>query len=144
MTSFEGAACGVPQLVPDWSATRELWAGYGRLLPVSDVRFEPKYLNTAHAIIDARAAANELLRMYDNPEFRAEYGRRALDIAARQWSWNQVGAEFGHLINDALHEPKPSPLSLDDLMAAREGPLASELAGVVYLKDGKPVLARDF
>lgn len=129
LTAFEGAACGIPQMVPDWSATRELWSKHGMLLPVADWRCEPKFLNSAHAIVDVKKSA-EMLRMVaaDN-DLRIHLGNKALENAAQQPTWDQVGAAFERLLVKSL-EPDPiGELTLQDLLDTRKGVVESELRG---------------
>lgn len=135
LTSFEGAACGVPQLVPDWSATRELWREHGVLLEVSDWRHEPRPSNPAHAIIDVEAAGQTLVTLSQDPELLARLGTLSKQNAARVPSWDIVGDVFDSLIQRALHLPAPSGLSINDIVEGRIGTVQSELAGRVSLAD---------
>lgn len=127
LTSIEGAACGVPQLVPDWSATREIWDGYGVLLPVKDYRIEPKHLNTIHACIDAEATAGKLVELWEHPELLHELRQSGFALVKQQWSWSDVGAAFARLIKEAMGLGAPVTRTLDGMLAAREGDVRSEL-----------------
>ena len=133
LPAFEGAACGVPQLVPDWSSTRELWKGYGQLLPVSDYRFEVKNLNTGHGVVDARATGNILIELAKSDERRQDLRDAGLKLVDRQWSWDHVGAAFERLIRRAVKEPAVQPTSFRDLLESRTGVVKSELAGIAHL-----------
>lgn len=134
LTSFEGAACGVPQLVPDWAATGELWKDYGILLPVQDFRVEAKRgLNTIHGEIDVNEAAFWLQTFATNPELRTTYSQRALEQAARQTTWDEVGAAFHQILQSALHEPELRPMTKADIYSAREGVVKSALQGKATL-----------
>lgn len=128
LTSFESAACGVPQLVPDWSATRELWTGYGRLLTVADYRAEPRAINTMHAIVSVADVAEELVLCATLPDELARYGALAQANAARQLSWGEVGQHFATILEQAVNEPAPTPHSYQQLREAREGEVESELS----------------
>lgn len=127
LTAVDGALCGIPQLVPDWSATREIWKDHGILLPVSDYRFEPKYLNTAHAIIDVEQCANRMAYLADNPDIRLGIGEACRERALTLPSWDDVGKQFEQRITSALMAPAPTPMSLEQLRTARTGDLKSEL-----------------
>lgn len=133
LTAFEGAACGIPQMVPDWSATRELWANYGILLPVSDWRCEPKYLNSAHAIIDVAQSGALLRQVAADDDLRKEMVGMALANADRQPSWSEVGMRFEQLLTSALVERPLKELSLRAVQATRQGNLQSELQGMISL-----------
>jgi glycosyltransferase involved in cell wall biosynthesis len=127
LTSMEGALCGVPQMVPDWSATRELWKDHGVLLPVADYRFEPKSLNTAHALIDVTQAANRLQYLADNPEVRAGIGVACREHVLSLPSWDAVGAQFAERLHTVLQTAPPTPISLRQLGVAGTETLESEL-----------------
>lgn len=127
LTTVDGALCAVPQLVPDWSATRELWKDVGVLLPVSDYRFEPKYLNTAHAIVDVEQVANRLAYLAANQDVREAIGLACRERALALPTWTEVGKQFAARIGAALTAPLPTPMSLDQLRSARKEKLESEL-----------------
>lgn len=141
LTSFEGAACGVPQAVPDWSATRELWAGHGVLLPVADWRYEPKFLNTAHALVDVKASAQMIVELAKAPEKLSVLAKLALEHANAQPSWTDVGKQFERVIYRAVNQSRitPTPRSFATLLAERVGDVQSELAGAMYVENGKIV-----
>lgn len=128
LTSVEGAACGVPQLVPNWSATKEIWAdGAGVLLPVRDFRFETKFLNTAHADVDADAAGEILIHLWKNPDERERLRQAGQALVARQWTWPQVGEAFAKLLREAMTVGKPVTRTLESMVAGRIGEVRSEL-----------------
>jgi glycosyltransferase involved in cell wall biosynthesis len=132
-TSVEAAACGIPQLVPDWSATREIWNGYGLLLPVADFRMEPKYLNTIHANIDVRAAADALILMAEDETRRSAVGDLCKYRADSMWSWAQVGTAFDRVIQEALVEGPAVEMSFQEVLDRRKGEVRSELEGMALL-----------
>lgn len=130
LTAFEGAACGVPQIVPDWGATSELWKDHGILLPAQDFRVEAKRgLNTIHGELDVNKAASALYMFAKSPEMRTTYSQLALEQAARQATWDEVGAAFHQILQNALQEPELVPMTKADMYAAREGVVKSVLQG---------------
>lgn len=141
LTSAEGAACGVPQLVPDWSATRELWKDHGILLPITDWRMEPKFLNTAHANIDAVAAGHFLIELATNSNMLKDYQNKALEFAANQLTWDEVGARFAELLRLSVGSPNEAKLeSFNDLLDYRKGIVRSELERAVGMEGGTPLV----
>lgn len=129
LCSSESAACGVPQLVPDWSGTREIWRNHGVLLPILDYRIEPNQINTCHALVDVRQAGDQLVVLARDEKARAYWAELALQNVKRHHSWERVGQGFGALIERACTEPDSVPTSFDDLDAQRIGECKSELAG---------------
>jgi D-inositol-3-phosphate glycosyltransferase len=131
LTAFEGAACGIPQMVPDWAAPRELWADHGILLPGTDVRVEAKRgLNTLHLSVDAEITAAWLQRFAREPELRTTYSERALELANKQLSWDEIGAAFHQILQNALNEPALNSMTKADIYADRIGEVKSEMQGV--------------
>lgn len=138
LCNIEGAACGVPQMVPDWSATREIWTNYGAMIPVSDWRIETR-VNTAHAICDARSAGAMLVDLWmgkDRRELLSEAGSR---LVQRQATWAQVGDWTYQLLLEALNEPAAQPISFQEIIEARVGDVKSELQDALWLDRGRPV-----
>lgn len=128
LTAFEGAACGVPQLVPDWSATRELWRDHTRLLKVTDYRVEPENLNTIHAVVSVEDITRALLEMYDvDGHSYTTYKDQCMALAKSQLSWDAVGAQFATVIERALVPTTPRPVTEAQLLATRDPYVASEL-----------------
>lgn len=135
LTSLESAACGVPQMVPDWSATREIWGEHGMLIPVDDYRMEPKFLNTAHAICSVEKLAKMLLDVYENRDKLQEWGTKALDLATNYPTWTDTGAAFDLLIQRVLASNFPAqPLSFNDILRMRKEKVLSELEFKPLLK----------
>lgn len=131
LTAFEGALCGVPQVVPDWSATRELWGRTGGLIPIADVRVEPGFQNQHHAVIDVPAAARLLTTIYDSQEIRTTYREHAVAIATTQPTWADVGARFETVLTQALSEPRATAMPYSELVAERTPGVVSECDGRV-------------
>lgn len=141
LTSFEGAACKTAQMVPNWSATRELWKDNGLLIPAIDWRFEPKFLNTAHAILDVQRGAQMLIDLANDEEDLHMWQDRAYDLACKQPSWNEVGKLFERLMFKTMNNGrKPATSrSFEDFLGERKGVVESELARAVYMNsDGTP------
>jgi len=129
LTSVEGALCAIPQLVPDWSATREIWAGSGQLLPVLDYRFEPKYINTAHAILNVESVADILIDFARDPYLVQYVGIACHGRASALPTWEQVGQEFAERIESACVAvtTEPTALCLEDIRGHRIGQIPSDL-----------------
>lgn len=133
LPNCESAACGIPQLVPDWSATREIWNGFGMLLPVADFRMEPKYLNTIHANIDVQAAADALYLLAEDETRCSAVGDLCKYRADAMWSWPQVGAAFDRVIQQSLVEGPANEMSFQEVLNHRVGEVRSELEGMALL-----------
>lgn len=127
LSTHESALCGVAQLVPDWSATKELWEGAAGLLPVPEYRFEPKFLNTAHAIIDPKALGQRLVYLAQNPDARQALADACRTRALTFPTWTTVGEEFVGRVRQLEAPRSVVGLTMDEVMAHREGDLVSPL-----------------
>jgi D-inositol-3-phosphate glycosyltransferase len=132
LPSFEGACCGVPQLVPDWSATRELWKDHGILLRVDGYRAEVKHANTMHAEISVRHAAETLRMLYEDTQMRARYADLAYQHAHAQPTWEDVAVKVDALFQAALNEPARTSVSIEQAIARRTV-ITSELTDKLWL-----------
>jgi glycosyltransferase involved in cell wall biosynthesis len=135
LTSVESAACGVPQMVPNWSATREIWQRWGVLLPVENWRYEPKGLNTAHCQVSVEQTAELLVEIAQNHAYRERLGLLAQQRAGQQFGWDRVGMAFEEIMQRALKEPRAVGLSVEEMIRDRVGRVDSELAGVLTQSD---------
>ena len=140
LPAMEGAACGIPQLVPDWSATRELWQDSGILLPVLDWRQEVRHLNTCHAILDVKSGAQKLVELAESESVRETWGKKAKTLADIQPTWSEVGVMFERTFRRTLGVfGPPAKMSFNEVIQGRKGVVESELRGAWYLENGKPV-----
>lgn len=139
LTSVESAACGVPQMVPDWSATREIWRNSGALIPVNDWRMETKFTNTAHANCDARSAGAILVDLWLSEERRQALSEAGTKLVQSQWPWSRVAQATYDILYTALREPQAEPVSFADIIAARTGDVRSELKDALWWERGEPV-----
>jgi glycosyltransferase involved in cell wall biosynthesis len=102
LVSFEHAATGVPQLLPDLPALRELWGDAAHLLgPVREVRVPSSPLLMGE--IDAASVAAGLLRLYADPHEYQRLSQAALKRARTpEFSWDAVAAQMLRLLQTAM------------------------------------------
>jgi hypothetical protein len=127
---MEAAACGIPQVAPDWAAMGELWRDFGLLTPVRDWRHAIDFA-TAHGEVSATETARRLAELYDGEAIRLLYAGRALDKAAMQLPWSTVAEAMGVLVERAIHEPS-HPLSISEALASRRDPVHSVIHPSVW------------
>ncbi|MBU8921006.1 MAG: glycosyltransferase family 4 protein [Bacteroidales bacterium] len=109
LTNFEGAACGTAQIVPDWSATKEIWEGTGLLIDVAEVRHEMSMINTMQAVIDSSHAASLLNELYEDRLKLAKVGADCLAVTQRpEYKWENVGKQFDKLFKASAGKPPKS------------------------------------
>lgn len=102
LSHFESGISGVAQMVPDWSATGEIWEGRAKLLDVVEVRHETYHLNTMQGVVDSDAAADALLELYEDEEHRNHLGEQAKALVSRdEYTWDAVAEQFDGIIKRA-------------------------------------------
>jgi glycosyltransferase involved in cell wall biosynthesis len=90
LVSFEHAAAGVPQVVPDHAALRELWGDAAELAgPVTPIATTHTPLRMGEVAIEGVAAA--LARLLDDPVHYRAAARRGLERVRRpDLAWARV------------------------------------------------------
>jgi len=128
LTSVEGAACMVPQIVPDWSATKEIWEGNGLLLNVVGFRHEPSSINTKQAVCDHKHCAELLSELYEDEGKRIAVGEACYYVTQRpEYSWEAIGAAFDKLFTAAADKkPEIKPVAFN-----AEGVLELKKRGII-------------
>lgn len=107
LTSTEGACCGVPQIVPNWSATKEIWEGVGLLTDVISVRHEPGLINTAQCVIDTNHLSSQLQELYDSEDYRIKVGKQCKDkMLSQEYSWDIIADKFDEIFRRVAANPE--------------------------------------
>lgn len=109
LPNFESAAVGTPQIVPNWSATKELWENSGRLIDVASVRHEPHQINTMQAVVDTNSLVNILNELYENPALAEEIGKKCYDVTQRpEYRWENVAKQFDTVFKNSIDKVAPT------------------------------------
>ena len=94
LTTFEGMACGVPQVVPDWAALGELCRGAASMVPCVATGINPVSpgLNVIGGVPDKRTFVDALDALYRVEGHRELVGRLGLERASEdRFRWANVG-----------------------------------------------------
>ncbi len=105
LTTFEGMACGVAQVVPDWSALGELCAGAAALVPCTGTSLNPvePQLNVIGGVPDEKAFVAALDALYRDRHQREAVGHLGLARASEpRFRWQAVGDAWTALIDDVV------------------------------------------
>jgi glycosyltransferase involved in cell wall biosynthesis len=95
LCSSESACAKVAQIVPNWSATGEIWADSGILLDITSVRHEDGRINTAQCVIDTDHLVRELEDFYAKPEKVTEVGEACFQTMMNpDYDWDQIAKTF--------------------------------------------------
>lgn len=90
LPQMEGMACGVPQIVPDWSGLGE-WATAALRVPCTSTAATPQ-VNVIGGIADKRLFCAALDSLYRNKELRAQKSDEGLHLIQQpQFRWPSIG-----------------------------------------------------
>lgn len=94
MVSFEHAATGAPQLVPNHSACAALWQESGILIPVSK-RYVPEFSPLEMGEVNVQAAADGLEQLYSKPALYEHYANASLEqVDHPLCDWENIGKQW--------------------------------------------------
>jgi len=99
LTTKEGMACGIPQVLPDWSALGEWARDYAFMIHCSSTAATIGRVNAIGGIADEQDFVAALVELYENPETREEFSRRALSCVRQpKYRWPAVGRGFSDAV----------------------------------------------
>lgn len=99
LTTFEGMACGVPQIVPKWAALEELCGDAALQVPCSTIGVTTNGINAIGGIPDREATIEALDLLYRDKDAREEYRQRGLELVAKpEYNWKNVGLSFVNVV----------------------------------------------
>lgn len=102
LTTHEGMACGIPQIVPEWAALSEWCRGAVSYVSIDSYQSTAKGVNVIGGVPSMEALLKAIDRAYRDNSWRKEFGRRALECATREeFQWPSVGREFDRVLTDS-------------------------------------------
>lgn len=103
LTTHEGMACGIPQLLPDWSALGEWPRGGVRYVPVTSYLAADNMVTTLGGVADQTAFIRELDIYYQNAKLREDVGKAGYEIAtSERYNWDTIAHQFDELLQSYL------------------------------------------
>lgn len=117
LTTLESMGCGVPNLVPDWSALGD-WADAAVRIPCTGVSHTPNDVNVQGGVMDEEAAIAALDRLYSDPVHRASVAAASRELADRpRYRWDAIAADFGALL-DAVKDGRVADRAMPEVAGA--------------------------
>ncbi len=108
LTTMEGMACGIPQVVPDWAALGE-WAAPALKVPCSLQLAHPG-INTVGALPDRQAFVGALDCLHRDADLRAQLSREGMAfVKDRRFAWSEVARQLADVLSDAVAAQCPVP-----------------------------------
>ena len=103
LPTFEGMACGIPQIAPDWSALGELCAGAALLVPCTTIACTPNKINVVGGIADREATIEALDNLYLDADLRRSLIAAGLArVSEDRFRWGNIGVAVGAALDEAL------------------------------------------
>jgi glycosyltransferase involved in cell wall biosynthesis len=101
LTTMEGMACGIPQIVPQSSALAE-WAKPAVKIPCSRVLMHPE-VNTTGALVDHEPFVAALKSLHQSKALRDRLAADGLAMVhEKQFQWSDVAGKFASLLRPAM------------------------------------------
>lgn len=101
---LEGMACGVPQIVPDWSALGEWTKEAAWKVLCTTFAVTPNGINVLGGIADKDLFVQALDGLYHDKALRASFAQAGLTLSAEsQFRWDNIGRAVGAAIEQALY-----------------------------------------
>lgn len=98
LTTMEGMACGVPQIVPEWSALAEWPRGAVRLVPCTMRLMHTGGINTVGGIVDRDMFLRALDELYYQEHIRRQLREAGLALVQQPvFRWKNIAQRFHSL-----------------------------------------------
>jgi glycosyltransferase involved in cell wall biosynthesis len=115
LTTLEGMACGVPQIVPNWSALGELTKDAAWQIPCTSTCATHNNINVIGGIMDEDLAILALEHLYRYKDERKRFSEAGLlRVNEKRFRWRVAGESFRSLIGGLLGEGEVQGQASDD------------------------------
>lgn len=106
LTTMEGMACGVPQIVPHWSALGEWCEDAAVKIKCSTTATTFDGINVIGGIADEEDFIYSLNQLYNDVEVRQCYISRGYEMAGRpEYQWPAIGSKFATALEESQQLP---------------------------------------
>jgi glycosyltransferase involved in cell wall biosynthesis len=97
LVSFEHAATGAAQVVPEHTACAQIWRGHAELIPVV-TSYIPEFTVLEMGEVSAKGVAQALENLYSNPGHRQRLAQAGFALTQRpEYSWHRIPQRFDDL-----------------------------------------------
>ncbi len=106
---MESAACCVAQIVPNNSASKELWEGRAKLIDIERWEPQPGGINTEGGVISVEHLVSILDHLYHNRDEVEKLSQIAYDyVNQEKFTWTYVAKQVDKVIMEVLSSDKVS------------------------------------
>lgn len=104
LCQMESMACGIPQIVPEWSALAEWPQGAVHYVPCTSTIVHPGGINTIGGLADEHLFIEALEKMYTNEQYRMQLGRRGLELMNQpKFNWTNIADQFDQVFTKEVN-----------------------------------------
>lgn len=106
LTTMEGMACGIPQIVPEWAALADWAAGATLQIPCSTTATTFDGINVLGGVPDEDEFIAALDGLYRRDEWRQEFITAGYErVRQPQYRWKHIGETFALGLEECLQLP---------------------------------------
>ena len=103
LTTMEGMACGVPQIIPDWAALGEWAKDAAYLVNCNTIAVTPNNINVIGGVVDGGVMVKALNDVYEKDSLRSELICKGLDLVEKpEYNWINIAEKFQSVVEDTL------------------------------------------
>jgi glycosyltransferase involved in cell wall biosynthesis len=101
LTTMEGMACGVPQVVPSWAALGE-WPKHVAAVQCRDTYVHPQF-NTIGGVPEKDDFIARLNDLYENADARKQQGKMAhRHVRKKSFRWSHIAGQFDGILSQVI------------------------------------------
>jgi glycosyltransferase involved in cell wall biosynthesis len=110
LTTIEGSACGIPNIITDYTTSKELVidgkpSPRGKLVKPIDLYWEKMDVAAVRrSLIDVDGMAEAMQFYYDNPDVREQHGKNGVEWVKKNCDIKVIEKEWKKLIKEELNE----------------------------------------
>ena len=105
LTTMEGMACGIPQIVPDWSALGEWARKAARMIPCSTVAVTPGYVNAVGGVPEKKEFISAINDFYADSMLRRKHAVEGLHLVKQEkYRWQNIASLFREEVEKAVFQ----------------------------------------
>jgi D-inositol-3-phosphate glycosyltransferase len=105
LTTLEAMACGVPCIVPKWSALGDWAAEAALMVSCPTTCIGPPYVNVIGGVADQKETVEALDLFYRDRDQLAHYSAKSLILATQpRYQWKRIGEQYDEVLQRCCHE----------------------------------------
>ena len=100
LSTVESQAAGVPNVITDYTTSKELVEGHGELVRVKE--FTICDAGVDRALIDVEDAAEKILKLKADADLRKRHGEQARQHMINEYDWGKIGKAFNEFLKKVV------------------------------------------